>query len=346
MRDEDEYWNPIMETMRRSELEELQWKKIKSIITYAYRNSPFYHEMFSKEGIKPEDIKTKEEFQNKIPLFRKDKVRKLRAETGDPFAKMLTVPYEVLASFHTSTGTTGVPTFTALSENDIKAATEPLTRIGWMWKIRPAMRLLCAAMLDGFWHWWSVFLGHCVLTNLGVNSQLITYNFLIPLFGLPTSKTALGKFRADWVLFTHASALAVLNECTRLGVEPKEIIPGVKYACSAGEAASTHQRETFLEKFGTLDWFGGWGCSDPYTMTSDCYAHIGYHVFLDYWSLELVDPETDELLPPGERGEIVSTNLWQESLPYVRFGTEDFGELVDESCECGRTHPMVRVFDR
>ncbi|MFB0562522.1 MAG: hypothetical protein ACETWM_15050, partial [Candidatus Lokiarchaeia archaeon] len=42
----------------------------------------------------------------------------------------------------------------------------------------------------------------------------------------------------------------------------------------------------------------------------------------------------------------VSTNLWQESLPYVRFGTEDFGELVDESCECGRTHPMVRVFDR
>jgi phenylacetate-CoA ligase len=346
MGSESEYWNPIMETIRRSELEELQWKRIKYIVTYAYRNSAFYSKMFSEAGVKPEDIKTKEEFRNKIPLFRKDKVRSQRKETSDPFANMLTIPIDQLATVHPSTGTTGIPTFTALSADEISVGAEPSTRIAWMWKIRPGMRLLCALMFDAFWHWWSTFLGVCVFGKLGVKSQIIGYNFLLPVFGFPTSRIALGKFPADWVLISPDAALATITECTRIGKDPKDVIPGLKYVSSAGEAISPHHRETFLDKFGVLDWFDSWGCSDPFTLASECYAHTGLHTFSDYWSLELVDPDSDETLPPGERGEVVTTNLWMRSLPYIRFGTEDFGEFREEECECGRTHPKVRIFDR
>lgn len=208
MRKESEYWNKTMETMRRSELEELQWKRMKSTITHAYRNSLFYNQMFSKEGVNPEDIQTKEEFRNKIPLFRKDDVRDRRKETGDPFANMLTVPLDQLATVHVSTGTSGDPTFTALSADEISVGAEPSARIGWMLKIRPGMRLLCALMFDGFWHWWSIFLGACVFGKLGVKSQIIGYNFLLPVFGFPTSKIALGKFAADWIHLSPDAALA------------------------------------------------------------------------------------------------------------------------------------------
>ncbi|MFB0563604.1 MAG: phenylacetate--CoA ligase family protein [Candidatus Lokiarchaeia archaeon] len=346
MIEESEYWNSTMETMRRSELKELQWKRIKSIISYAYRNSPFYNKMFSKAGIRPEDIKTKEEFRNKVSSFRKDDIRNLRRETGDPFADMLTVSRDQLATVHPSTGTTGIPTFTALSADEINVVSEPSARFGWMWKIRPGMRLLSGIFLDGFWQWWSTFLGVCIIGKLGARSQIIGYNFLLPVFGFPTSKTALGKFEADWALISPDAAQATITECTRIGKDPKDVIAGLKYVTSAGEAISPHRRDTFIDKFGVLDWFDSWGCSDPFTLASECNAHNGLHTFSDYWSLELVDPDTDELLPPGERGEIVTTNLWMRSLPYIRFGTEDFGEFSDEECECGRTHPKVRVYDR
>ena len=343
---ENEYWNPVMETKPKNELEELQMKRLKSIVAHAYRNSPFYRKMFSGAGVTPEDVKTRDDFRSKIPLFRKDEIRNQREETGDPFANMLTVEQDQLATVHPSTGTTGVPTFTALSADEIDVAAEPCTRFGWMWKIRPGMRLLCGVMLDSFWHWWGTFLGVCIYGRLGLNSQVVSYNFLLPVFGVPTSMIALGKFAADWALISPDAALATITECSRMGKDPKDIIPGLKYVTSAGEAISPHHRETFLDKFGVLDWFDSWGCSDPFTLASECYAHTGLHTFSDYWFLELVDPDTSELLPPGERGEIVTSNLWMRSLPFIRFGTEDFGELSEEKCECGRTHPRVRIFDR
>ncbi|MHA1631904.1 MAG: phenylacetate--CoA ligase family protein [Candidatus Freyarchaeota archaeon] len=346
MTEESEYWNRPMETMRKSELEELQWKKLKATINYSFRNSPFYKRMYSEAGVEPEDIRTVDEFRSKVPLFRKDDVRERRKETGDPFANMLTVSLDRLATVHLSTGTSGVPTFTALSAEELDVASEPSARIGWMMKIRPGMRLLCALMLDGFWHWWSTFLGVCVFGKLGVKSELIGYNFLLPVFGYPTSRIALGKFKADWIHLSPDAALATINECARMGKEPKDVLPGLTYVSCSGEAMSPSQKKMFLEKFGALDWFESWGCSDPFTLACECYIHSGLHAFSDYWLLEAVDPDTNELLPVGERGEIVSTNLWLRSLPYVRFGTEDFGKLSDEECECGRTHPTVRIYDR
>lgn len=341
-----EYWNPQIETMKKEEIEELQLKRLIAIVGHAYRNSQFYKELFDEVGVKPEDIKTYDDFRNKIPLFRKDQIRDRRAETGDPFGTMLTVPVDQIERIHPSTGTTGAPTFTALTAEEVYVGGEPCARFGWMWKIRPGMRLLSAIHFVGFWHWWSTFLGVLMSNKLGTNTELIAYNAYLHLFGFPTKHMSLGKFSADWALLPPDTALAAINEFAKMGKDPKDMIPGLKYVTSAGEAISPKHRNYLKEKFGLLDWFDAWGCSDPFTLSGECYVHEGAHTYSDYWALELIDTETEELLAPGESGEVVSTNLWMRALPFVRFGTEDFGELTDEVCECGRTHPRVKVFDR
>ncbi|MGQ9720379.1 MAG: phenylacetate--CoA ligase family protein [Candidatus Jordarchaeum sp.] len=341
-----EYWNPQMETMKKAELDEIKLKRIKAIVSYAYRNSQFYKELYDEMGVNPEDVKTYDDFRNKITLFRKDQIRDKRVETGDPFGTMLTIPPDQIERIHPSTGTTGAPTFTALTAEEVHVASEPCTRLAWMWKIRPGMRLLSAIHFVGFWGWWSTFLGVLTMNKLGLNTELIAYNAYLHLFGFPTARMSLGKFKGDWALLPPDTALACINEFAKMGKDPKDAIPGLKYVTSAGEAISPKHRKYLMEKFGLLDWFDAWGCSDPFTIAGECHVHDGLHAYSDYWTLELIDTETEELLGPGERGEIVVTNLWMRALPFIRFGTEDFGEQIDETCDCGRTHPRVKVYDR
>ncbi len=86
------YWNEKVETLPRDQMRELQEKKVIAKVAYVYANSPFHKQLWDKNGVHPDDIRSLEDYQNKIPCFNKDDLRDYRNETGDPFCGLLCVP--------------------------------------------------------------------------------------------------------------------------------------------------------------------------------------------------------------------------------------------------------------
>lgn len=337
------HWNRRVETLPREEIAALQLKKIKYLTRYAYYNSPFYRQRFDVAGVKPDDIQTLDDFRSKVPIYRKDDLRELREQTNDPFAGMLTVPVECLEVIHPSTGTSGVPTFVGVSADEVEILSEGIARLLWMWGCRPGMTIYYGPA--GYWHWWTTFWSSG-LGRLEAGAEMIYGSMMAPVFGVSSSYLAISKFPADVFMTALDVALAIIKEYEAKGLDPKEVLPHIRNAIIVGEAFSPVQGALLKEKFGFDEIINAGGCNDPFWTYGECHCHNGGHAWDDYHLTEIVDPETGKALPPGQMGEFVITNLVNRSQPVLRFGTEDFGELMDGDCPCGRTHTRVKVVDR
>ncbi len=346
---ESEYWDPKIETMPLKELKEIQLKKIKELLIYAYNNSSFYRRRFDEAGVKPEDIKTLDDFRRKIPFFRKDDLRVEAERTGDPFAGMLTVPFEELETIHSSTGTTGIPTFTAMTESEAEELAEAMIRYAWMMKHRPGTRHMgiAAVGVSPFWHWWSTIWGKAFGKIMG--AEFPGSSYFGNVVGVPFFSESYTKFPASHIFFIADYLPYIIEECAKRGVEPKDAMK-VGYLFQAGEAITPYQRKRYIEKFNLKDFYDISGVSEPFVSSVECYMHNGGHVWADYWYVELIDSKTGEPLEPDEpgksRGEYVVTNLFMRSIPWIRYATEDFAWWSEDKCGCGRTHPRIRVLDR
>jgi phenylacetate-CoA ligase len=102
------YWNPLMETMPREKLRELQVKKFKRIFEWAYKNSPFYKKLYKDAGMEPGDIKTYEDIK-KVPKTDKGMLRDVQNRPPFPYGDMLAVPLQDVTEFRQTSGTTGTP---------------------------------------------------------------------------------------------------------------------------------------------------------------------------------------------------------------------------------------------
>jgi len=104
-------------------------------------------------------------------------------------------------------------------------------------------------------------------------------------------------------------------------------------------------REQLKEELGVRDIFEGLG--NPEGLTAmECSFHRGHHIFADCCYVEIVDPKTGALLPAGKRGNVVITSLIPYGTLYLRYDSEDLGEILPHACECGRTWPLMEVYDR
>ena len=74
----------------------------------------------------------------------------------------------------------------------------------------------------------------------------------------------------------------------------------------------------------------------------ECQAKDGLHVFDDHFLVEVIDPITGEVLPPGQEGELVFTSITKEAFPIIRYRTRDISAIIEEPCECGRTHVRIK----
>ncbi|MEX2706372.1 MAG: phenylacetate--CoA ligase family protein [Candidatus Freyrarchaeum guaymaensis] len=337
---ESEYWNAPVETMPLEQLKEIQFKKIKSIAKHAYNNSRWYHKLYDEANVKPDDIQTLDDFK-KLPYFRKDDVREERAKTGDPFAGILAVPLERVLSIHPSTGTTGVPTFNAYMREDLDTMSSVALRNLWMMKLRPGMRMVMNPMM---WHYYSAAYNtgfKRICASMGINASIphpVT---------APHMYNAIARLKPDFGVIVLDLVLGLNDLCKRLGVEPRDVFSSLKYVMDGmGEPVTPELRKTLIDMWGLEDFWDTGGLSDGFVVCSDCYTHTGQHIWGDHYYVELIDTETEEPLGPGERGEYLVTNLFALGHPYVRFATEDFAYLNEDACECGRTHPRIRVFSR
>ncbi|MFB0562487.1 MAG: phenylacetate--CoA ligase family protein [Candidatus Lokiarchaeia archaeon] len=338
----EDLWNPKVEKMPQDEIKELQIRRIRSQINYVYFNSPWYKELYGKANVHPEDIKTLEDFGKLIPVFRKEELREFRSKIGDPYHGMRCTPESHLVQYWSSSGTTGLPTMGAYTRDDLNVAIEYLVRSYWDAGYRPGMK---GFGININWHWVAPVL-------YGMYQVLkITYCFDFfppPVFAPRAAKCFMfHKFDCIPVSSPEIQVGFIPDLLSKAGYDPIEVLSSVKVMHMLGEPLTTKTRELLKEFYINAKIRDLSGCGETYCWAGEtCDEHIGGHIWEDIGYPELVDPDTSELVAPGERGELVGTNLQVKGLPYIRWGSEDWAEIWEEPCERGITHRYARIYDR
>ena len=312
-------WNKEIECADRETIKKLQLERLKKIVKYCYERVPFYTQKFDEMGLKPEDIQTLEDVR-KLPFTTADDLR-----ANYPFGLFATDNKDIVR-VHGSSGTTGKPKIVGYTKNDLDNWTECLTR------------MICAAgatpedvvqISFGYGLFTGGFGLHYGMENLGA--------MVIPLSSGNTERQLMimQDFGTTVLIATPSYALYLGDEIEKRGLKDKLKL---RLALFGGEGHTEEMRAkiekqlgiTATENYG-LSELGGPG------MSGECYIKNGMHIAEDHFLPEIIDPETLEPVPMGEKGELVVTALTKEGFPMLRYRTRDITWLDDSPCECGRT---------
>lgn len=335
MRKREKYFDGL-ETWPHEELKELQLQRLRRVVKYAYRNLPFYQHRFDAGGVRPDSVQSFDDFRQLPTFTKKDILEAIRAKNSFLIGTEREVSEP--ASLCMTSGTLGT-SFLYHSRQWRQLRGDSLARAYWWAGLRPGMRMLTAAPA---WHSLAVQETR-VLERIGAFC-VVPWGTFLPRFSR-NFLDALQDVRPDFVSIFVPMFYALLAECRRRGIDPRTAFGSVKYLLAGGAPMAPRSREKLVEELGVLDIFEGLG--NPEGLTAmECSLHNGHHIFLDSCYVEILDPKTKEPLPPGKRGTVVITSLIPHGSLYIRYDTEDVGEILPGRCECGRTWPLMEVYDR
>lgn len=323
-------FNKQRECMQREDMKELQLKRLKNTVKYAYENVPFYKDLYDKHGVHPDDIKTLEDIQ-KLPFITKDDLRKTY-----PF-KLQAAPKEDWKEVHSTSGTTGIPTVAAYTQKDLDIWAESTARGLASVGVHPDSIV-------------NVAYGFGLFTG-GHGAQYGAQKIgalAVPMSSGNTPKQInfLKDFPADFLCCTPSYALYIAETMEKEGMDPKEI--PLKGGLFGAEMWTEEIRQKLEEKFdiSAQNIYGLTEVIGP-GVSTECHIKDGMHIAEDHFYPEIIDPETLEVLPEGEEGEIVFTSLTKTGMPVIRYRTKDLTSLNYDVCECGRhTVRMSRIKGR
>ncbi len=324
------YWNPVVEKMPREDLRELQERKIRAIVRYAYEHSPFYRQKFKEVGVDPWSIRGSEDL-TKLPFTRKQDLR-----DNYPFG-MFAVPLSMVVRFHASSGTTGKPTVVGYTQNDIEVWIECLARGLTSCGVSREDIIQIA-------YGYGLFTGglgfHYAAERIGAS--------VIPISAGNTQRQIelMKDFGSTVIACTPSYMLYLTEYAEKMGVNISEDTK-LRMGIFGAEPWSEETRKRIENKTGieAFDVYGTSELSGP--LFTECTEKQGIHVWADHFFVEVIDPETGERLSEGEKGELVVTTLSKEALPLIRWRTGDVTVLEEEKCACGRTHPRImRILGR
>lgn len=314
------FYNKEMETMPRKELEKLQLEKLKKLAVYCYENVKLYKDKFDAVKLDPYKIKTLSDIQY-IPYTTKADFR-----DNYPF-NMFAVPMKKIIRLHASSGTTGKPTVVGYTQNDVE-----------MWSECMARLIAAAGATDEdivqICFGYGLFTGalglHYGLEKLGAT--------VIPSSSGNTEKQVMlmKDFGTTALVATPSYALRIGEVIDEMGIAPEDI--KLRLGLFGSEGCTPEMRaqiESKLHLFAT-DNYGMSELIGP-GVSGECTERCGMHFCEDHFLPEIINPETGEVLPEGENGELVITTLSKEALPVLRYRTRDLTSITYEPCKCGRT---------
>ncbi len=323
-------FNKEIETMSREEMQVLQLKKLKELVAYVYSNVEFYKKKFDAAGVKPSDIKTLRDI-SKLPFTTKDEMR----ETY-PYGLLACDP-EALKEIHTSSGTTGTPVVAGYTENDRTLWKEVMGR--------------CLAMAGGDEHdvvqnayGYGMFTG-----GLGVHYGAEAIGASVLPISSGNTKRQLNfmkDFKSTILTCTPSYSLFMAEVAKEMGMDFREF--DLRAGIFGAEPWSDNMRIEIEKKLNlkAYDIYGLTEIIGP-GVSCECEAQNGLHINEDYFYPEIINPETGEVLPEGEKGELVFTTLSREGTPIIRYRTRDITWLFRDNCSCGRsTVKMHRLLGR
>jgi phenylacetate-CoA ligase len=318
-------YNEEYETMPREGLEAVQLRRLQSVVGRVYNTVEFYKKRFDEAGIKPDDITTLEDLR-KLPFTYKDDLR-----DNYPFG-MFTVPMDNVVRIHASSGTTGKPTVVGYTARDIQTWSELMART-----------LMAGGATKGDMihnaYGYGLFTGglgfHYGAEKLGAS--------VIPISGGNTKRQVMimKDFAPTILTCTPSYALLIAEVAEEMGVDFREL--HFKAGIFGAEPWSEQMREEIEKKLNlkAMDIYGLSEIIGPGVSVECIEAQSGLHIFEDHFIPEIIDPESEEVLPYNTPGELVFTTITKEAFPVIRYRTRDMSILHPEPCRCGRT--MVRM---
>ncbi len=303
--------DPI-EIASRDEISALQLERMKWSLHHAYQHSPFYQASFDAAGVHPHDLRDLSDL-SEFPFTTKEDLRRRY-----PFG-MFAVPREQVVRVHASSGTTGKPTVVGYTSGDLRIWADVVARSirasgGW-----PGCIVHVA-------YGYGLFTGglgaHYGAERLGCT--------VIPASGGMTARQVLliQDLAPDVIMVTPSYMLAILDEFRAQRIDPRSSslqvgIFGAEPWTEAMRAEIEHAFDMHAVDIYGLSEVIGPGVANECVETKD-----GLHIWEDHFYPEIVDPDTGEVLPDRERGELVFTSLTKEATPIIRYRTRDLTRLL------------------
>ncbi len=313
-------WNND-ETCSRSEMQSIQLGRLQKTVSYVYEKNPVYKKRLDEAGVKPGDIRSLDDIR-RLPFTVKDDLR-----DNYPF-NMFTASQEDVVEYHATSGTTGKPIVVGYTRQDIETWSEVMARCltsAGITKNDVLQNIYGYGLFTGGVgaHYGGVRIGASVIPISGGNSQ---------------KQVMLMQDFGTTALTVTPSFLMYLYEVgVEMGVDFKKL--NLRTAVLGAEFWTEEMRGKIQENFGVkaCDIYGLSEIIGP-GVACECHeARHGLHINEDYFYPEIINPATGEVLPIGEEGELVFTNIANEGQPLLRYRTKDITRLSLEPCACGRT---------
>jgi phenylacetate-CoA ligase len=304
------------------ELRALQLERLKTALAHAAANSPHYRRAFAEASVAPSDLGSLED----LACFPFTTKADLRAHY--PFG-MFAVPMEQVARIHASSGTTGKPTVVGYTAEDIRIWAGLIARSIHAAGGRPGMRVHIA-------YGYGLFTGG-LGAHYGAEALGCT---VIPMSGGQTEKQVqlIRDFAPEIIMVTPSYMLAILDEFRRQGIDPAS--SSLRYGIFGAEPWTEAMRREIESAFAlqATDIYGLSEVMGPGVAQEFVGGAPGPTIWEDHFYPEIVDPQTGEVLPDGQEGELVFTSLTKQALPIVRYRTRDLTRLLP-----GIETPMRRM---
>ncbi|GFO63305.1 phenylacetate--CoA ligase [Geomonas paludis] len=319
------FFNEEFETLPREALQALQLKRLKAMVARVEKSVPFYKEALAKAGVTSDSIKTLADLQ-RLPFTYKQDMR-----DSYPY-NLFAVPMEDIVRIHASSGTTGKPTVVGYTRKDIDTWSELMAR-----------SFVAAGVHKGDIihnsYGYGLFTGglgaHYGAERLGAS--------VIPMSGGNTKKQIMimQDFGSTVLTCTPSYSLFMAEAAKEEGIDFRDL--KLRVGIFGAEPWSEEMRRDIETKLNlsAVDIYGLSEIMGPGVAIECCEAKKGLHVWEDHFIPEIINPETCEVLPEGQMGELVITTITKEGIPLIRYRTRDITSITYEPCACGRTHARI-----
>ena len=314
------YFQPEQETMPLEDIRKIQDEKLVSQVRHVYENVPYYRDLMDKKGVRPDDIKGVDDL-HKLPFIKKDDLRE-----AYPYG-LLATDLKNCVRIHSTSGTTGKRVVAFYTQNDVD-----------MWEECCARAIVAAGGDNGdvcqVAYGYGLFTGGAGLHGGSHKVGCLT----LPMSSGNTDRQI--QFMMDLnatILCCTPSYAAYIGETLKeKGIKPED--NKLKAGIFGAEPWTEEMRHDIEKSLGikAYDIYGLTEISGP-GVAFECEEQKGMHINEDHFIAEIINPETGEPLPIGEKGELVFTSLDKEAFPLLRYRTRDICVLSREKCSCGRT---------
>lgn len=307
------------------ELERIQLEGLKKTLASVYENIPFYKQSFDEAGFDPYAVESLDDL-SKAPFVTKQDLR-----DAYPYG-MLAVPKKDLREIHMSSGTTGIATVGAYTEHDLDIWGDCFARgVEYAEGGEDDVMHVC--------YGYGLFTGGLGAHYGGLKAGCTT----IPMSSGNTERQirVLRTMGSTILCCTPSYAMHIADTAIEMGLDPKKDFT-LRAGIHGAEPFSDNFRADLEEKLGykVLDVYGLTETMGP-GVAIECMEQTGLHLAEDHFIAEIIDPNTGEVLPDGEWGELVLTTVDREASPVVRYRTRDITRILPGECACGRTHRRI-----